>query len=90
VRLYSNFRAAWVFSHGEIAVKPGKYELVFLMQPRDEALFHDLNMTVQATRAKTGDEVKLGLLNENDAGYIASLFRQAAAFYVAADYKMPE
>ena len=62
-----------------------RYQLLFLMQPRDEKLFHDLNMTAQAARVKAKVEIELGLLNERDANYIAQLFSQAQPFYAAAD-----
>jgi hypothetical protein len=88
MRLHKNFRAAWIFLIGEIPAN--EYQFLFLMQPQNEALFLDLNITVQAARAKTKDEVELGMLDEQDVEYIAKLFRQAPAFYVAADYKPPK
>jgi SseB protein N-terminal domain len=88
MRLHKNFRAAWIFLCGEIPADG--YQFLFLMQPEDEAIFNDLNITVQAARSKTKDKVELGMLDERDVEYIATLFRKVPAFYVAADYKPPE
>jgi type III secretion system (T3SS) SseB-like protein len=88
MRLHKNFRAAWIFLCGKIPANG--YQFLFLMQPQNEAIFNDLNITVQAARSKTKDKVELGMLDEQDVDYIAKLFRQVPAFYVAADYKPPE
>ena len=39
-----------------------RYQLLFLMDPRDERVFHDLNLVAQAPLAKA-DQVRLGLLD---------------------------
>jgi SseB protein N-terminal domain/SseB protein C-terminal domain len=92
MRRHANFRAAWVFGPpkgaGDAEGKP-VYQLTILMEPRDEALFHDFNLVAQAAKGKAC-EVELSLLDETDATEIARLFRQAQPFYVAADYGRPE
>jgi hypothetical protein len=93
MRQHAQFRAAWVFAFPSAEKPPAsrpRYQLLILMDPRDEVIFHDLNMTLSAAErdeeaAKTG----LGLIDETDAAYIAELFRQAPAFYIAADYRRP-
>jgi hypothetical protein len=62
---------------------------MFLMDPRDDQLLHDLNLIVQAARAKT-DDVQLGQIDETDPNYIAKVFREATPFYIAADYRPPQ
>ena len=91
MRLHRNFRAAWIFGAMEAKAEPANargYQLLLLMEPRDAVIFHDLNMTVAAFRAKT-HEVGLGLIDENDANFIEQLFRKAPPFYIAADYTRP-
>jgi hypothetical protein len=86
LRRHKNFRAAWVFG-GEQDGKQG-YHLVILMDPRDDAIFHDFNLAVHANRNKDY-EIFLGMLDERDKSYIENFFRQAAPFYRAADYPLP-
>jgi len=85
-RRHKNFRAAWVFG-GEKDGKRG-YHLLTLMDPRDEAIYHDFNLTVHANHSKAY-EIFLGLLDERDQAYVENFFRQAKPFYVAADYPLP-
>jgi hypothetical protein len=88
LRHHANFRAAWVFGlPKDTGGKGGKpvYQLAVLMEPRDEAVFHDFNLVAQAARGKEC-EVSLSLLDETDAAEVARLFSQAQPFYVAADY----
>jgi hypothetical protein len=59
------------------------------MNPRDEQVFRDLNLIVQDARAQT-DDVRLGRFDETDPDYIARMFREAAPFYIAADYCPPQ
>ncbi len=56
--------------------------------PRDDTLFHDLNLTVHSNHSHAY-ETHMGLINEKNPPYVASLFAQAVAFYVAADYQLP-
>jgi hypothetical protein len=91
MRRHAGFRVAWIFDSSKVVDKPvaGRcYQFLFVMQPRDEVIFHDLNMTIQAARA-AADEVGLGLLDETDENYIAKLFRQAPPFFKAPDYRPP-
>jgi len=92
MRRHQNFRAAWIFGFGGGEPEPGnghRYHLLFLMDPRDERVFHDLNLVVQAALGKT-DQVRLGLLDETDTAFIARAFCEAQPFYVAADYHPPQ
>ena len=93
MRQHAQFRAAWVFAFPpppDAPVRPPHYQLLILMNPRDERLFHDLNMTLSAAeRDHAGPKTGLGLVDETDADYIAGLFRQAPAFFTAADYRRP-
>ncbi len=83
VRQHPKFRAAWVF--GAIPpAQPPCYHLLFFMEPRDEVLFHDLNMVIQA--ARSGVEVVLGLLNAED---VAKVSPSAPPFYRAAGHGAP-
>ena len=86
LRRHKNFRAAWIFG-GEKDGKRG-YHLMILMDPRDEAIFHDFNLTVNANR-RPDHKIFLGLLDEQDKAYVGNFFRQAKPFYVAADYPLP-
>lgn len=91
MRQHRNFRAAWVFGPPADMAQPGKarvYYLMLLMEPRDEVLFHDFNMVVQAARGEAC-EVEMGVAEETNPEYVANLFRQAKPFYVAADYRPP-
>ena len=86
MRRHKNFRAAWVFG-GEQDGKRG-YHLVILMDPRDDAVFHDFNLTVHSNRSPDY-EIFLGMLDERDTAYVENFFRQAAPFYRAADCPLP-
>lgn len=92
VRKHKNFRAAWIFGApvipGEAPKTPPVYYLQILMDPRDEILFHDFNMVVQAARADKYN-VEMSLADEKDPAYIASVFAQVRPFYVAADFQPP-
>ena len=65
-----------------------RYQLLFLMDPRDERVFHDLNLVAQAPLAKA-DQVRLGLLDETDTAFIARAFSEAQPFNVVADNHPP-
>lgn len=88
-RRYPNFKALWVFGAvGELPAGAKRiYHLMVLMEPRDEVIFHELNM-VQADAGRAFD-VRLALLRETDREYIANCFKQAAPFYVATGYCPP-
>jgi hypothetical protein len=93
MRRHAQFRAAWVCAfppETDQPARPPRYQFLILMDPRDERLFHDLNMTLSAAeRDQAGLKSGLGLVDETDADYIAGLFRQAPAFFTAADYRRP-
>ena len=82
VRHQPAFRAAWIFETLPPPAQGRSYQLLFRMEPRDEKVFHDLNMIIQAARA--GQEVGLGLLTPEDEQSIAG---QAAPFYAAPGYR---
>ena len=91
LRRHKNFRAAWVFGPPSAPPPsgPGRtYYLQILMEPRDAAVFHDLNMVVQSARGDTF-EVEMSLADETNPPDLAQLFQQAKPFYVAADYRPP-
>ena len=88
MRRHQNFRAGWVFTLVESQsgdAQSKRWQIVVIMNPRDEKILHDLNMTVQGARLKT-DDVGIGLLDESDSNYIKELFGKARPFYVAADF----
>jgi hypothetical protein len=93
MRRHAQFRAGWVCAFPPAADQPARpphYQFLILMDPRDERLFHDLNMTLAAAeRDQAGPNSGLGLVDETDADYIAGLFRQVPAFFTAADYRRP-
>jgi hypothetical protein len=90
VRKHRNFRAAWVFGPPAGAAPTPKkvYYILVLMDPRDQALFHDFNMVVQAASGTTY-QAEMSLADEKDSPHIATLFKQAPPFYVATDYRPP-
>jgi hypothetical protein len=91
LRRHRNFRAAWIFSRTPAAKQPAHvriYHLLILMEPRDEVIFHELNMVAQAANNKLHD-LHVGLADEADKNYLASLFKQAQPFYVATGYRPP-
>ena len=91
MRRHRNFRAAWIFGLVSSQPKPGHgqgYQLVVLMDPPDDVVFHDLSLVVRAVRGES-DDVQAGVLYETDTASIAQTFRAAQPFYVAADYQPP-
>jgi SseB protein C-terminal domain/SseB protein N-terminal domain len=88
VRQHREFRAAWIFESPEGAPLPQggrRYQVLVLMDPRDDAIFHDFRL-VAGIAPQTQDEINLGLLDETDAPYLAALFQRVSPFYLAADY----
>jgi hypothetical protein len=86
LRRHKNFRAAWVL--GKPPTDRPHYQLLVLMDPREDVIFHDLNLVVHAQHSKSY-ETDMGLVDEQNPAYVASLFQQAKPFYVAADYPLP-
>lgn len=90
-RRHRQYRAAWVFYHpadcAKVAAPGGRaYHLMFLMDPRDRVINHDLTLIIAAAMADRNDEVAHGLIDETDPVYVADLFRKAQPFYLAADF----
>lgn len=86
-RRHREFRAAWIFGvpGGEKLPTGGRhYQILVLMDPRDDAVFHDLRL-VAGTSPKNIDIVELGLLDETDAPYVKRMFKRVQPFYVAVD-----
>jgi hypothetical protein len=83
------FRAAWVLRRPEPTAAGGThYQVLLLMDPRDEMLEHDFSIVLQAARKKP-DEVDFGFLDETDHAYIDAFLKHAAPFYTARDFKRP-
>lgn len=86
LRRHAQFRAAWVLQRPEPTVGGGThYEVMLLMNPRDEVVVHDFNLVLVSACAEP-DEVSFGLLREEDHAYTRSLLKEAAPFYVAPDF----
>jgi hypothetical protein len=91
MRRHRNFRAAWIIPlpHKKPAAPPdARWQMLILMEPPDEKIFHDLNLAVSSARVSP-DEIVLGLLDETDSHSIQNIFRLAAPFYVASEYVPP-
>lgn len=86
LRIHPEFRAAWIFGvpGGEKLPTGGRhYQILVFMDPRDDAVFHDLRL-VAGTVPRKLDVVELGLLDETDVAYIAETFKRAKPFFIAA------
>jgi hypothetical protein len=89
LRRHAQFRAAWIFGSAEPPDRPDRtrYELLTLMDPRDPAIFHELNLVAQNTRSKTG-EVHLGHLPEDEPDRLQSFMEQVPPpFYAAPGFE---
>ncbi len=84
LRRHRHFRAAWIFRDGALSATPPTYQVLVYMDPRDEVLFHDLNMTLSA--AAQGQPVGIGSVTEDGPMSVAGLFQAAPPFFVAADF----
>lgn len=88
LRQYRNFRAAWIFRNEQAAAEAGlenAFQLLILMDPPDEAIYHELNLVIAASTSNQGI-ILHGLVDKDDPVYITELFRQAEPFYLAADF----
>ena len=65
-----------------------RYQLLVLMDPRDDVIFHELAMVLGAVRTQIPN-VESALLDETDDAYIARVFASAKPFFTAVDYKRP-
>jgi hypothetical protein len=89
LRRHANFRAVWIFGSTEPPDKPGRtrYELLVLTDPRDPAIFHELNLVAQNTGSQTG-EVHLGHVPRDAPEELEAFMEQAPPpFYAAPDFK---
>ena len=90
MRRFRNFRAAWIYGLMDAPPPPAlpAYRLLVLMDPRDAAVFHELRMVMGVAMPDVAT-VEMALALEQDPAEVASLFRQAAPFYVAHDFEPP-
>ncbi len=88
LRRHAHFRAAWIFGTTEPPDRPDRtrYELLVLMDPRDPAIFHELNLVAQNTRSKTG-EVHLGHLPADEPERVVFMEQAPPPFYAAPGFK---
>ena len=84
MRRFPNFRAAWIFTLPEQQATASKppWQMLLLMQPRDNTASHQLDLVVQGARLQ-GETIALGLLDENDQDFLKRLFAFAPPFYRA-------
>ncbi len=86
LRKHAQFRAAWVLRRAEPTPAGGThYQIMLLMDPRDEVIVHDFNL-VLASSCEEPDAVSFGLLDENNRAYVRSLREHAMPFYCATDF----
>ena len=88
MRKHRQFRADWIFANPTLqaeAVSGRGYQLMILMDPRDDQVFHELNMVIAASQRRD-DIVHHGLVDEHDPAYITALFGVAQPFYTATDF----
>lgn len=91
IRHHRAFRAAWVFLlPAHVAASGGmqKYQLLFLVSPRDKPLLHDLNLALNCSPPK-GVVFEIGTVDETDTVQIMTLFAKAQPFYLAQDFTRP-
>ncbi|MGI8431201.1 MAG: SseB family protein [Chthoniobacterales bacterium] len=93
-RCHREYRAVWVFQspviQAKVAASGGEgYHLLFLMDPPDRVIHHDLNLITAAAMADRPDDLSHGLIDATDPVRVADLFRQAQPFYLAADFAKP-
>ena len=88
LRKHAEFRAAFVLTDLPDHTPPGgrkKYVFAIIMDPEDEALFHDLNMVI-ATGCAKKYEFALSVISPEEIG---TFFRAGAPFFRAPDYQPP-
>lgn len=87
LRKHPEFRAAWVLRRSEPSPDGGThYQIMLLMDPRDESVVHDFNVVLVAA-CRAPDAVSFGLLDEKDEAYTRSLLEQAQPFYRAIGFE---
>lgn len=92
VRQHANFRAVWVFHHGDGNLTPEgglRYQFVVHMEPRDAAVYHDFQLVLAST-CKHPHEAGSGCVDETDENYLAALWNLVTPFYVAVGHKPPQ
>ncbi len=92
LRQHLHFRAAWVMENEppEDAGAGGRhFQFIIHMEPQDPAVYHELNLVLASAALATGDQAECGLVDETDTEYLATLWRQAEPFYIAADHERP-
>ena len=78
--------SAWVLRRPEPTPAGGThYQIMLLMDPRDEVVAHDFNL-VLASACEEPDAVSFGLLHEDDPLEIETLRKEAQPFYRAPDF----
>ncbi len=88
LRKRAQFRAAWILRRPEATSAGGEhYQIMLLMQPRDEVAVHDFNLVLVAA-CEEPDAVSFGLLDENDRAYTQALLKEVRPFYAAPDFDM--
>jgi hypothetical protein len=88
LRRHTQFRAAWVLRRPQPTPAGGAhYQIMLLMDPRDETIVHDFNLVLVAA-CHEPDAVSFGLLHEHDHAYTQSLLNLAAPFYRAPDFDL--
>jgi len=91
LRRHRNFRAAWIFHHGDenpTTAGGRHYQFIVHMDPGDETVLHDF-MLVLASVCTSPDEADCGCLTDDDAVAVVDLWRQVKPFYVAPDHQAP-
>jgi hypothetical protein len=91
IRKHPAFRAAWVFrlpARPPGTGGPPKYQLLFLMSPRNQTLFHDLNLALNCSPPE-GLAFEIGTVHEHDTVQIMTVFAKAQPFYLAPDFQRP-
>ncbi len=91
IRQHRAFRAGWVLQLPAAAADGAagpKYQLLFLVSPREPALLHDLNLALHCSPPE-GIEFEIGTLEETDTVQIMTLYAKAQPFYIAQDFVRP-
>ena len=86
MRRHQHFRAAWVWGV-EVAGRPG-YVVGAVMEPRDEAVFHDFNLAVHAVHSPDYD-IYVVLIDEKSPPGYREMMGQSPPFYTVPGYLLP-
>lgn len=91
IRQQRAFRAAWVFllpPTANVTAGPPTYQLLFLMSPQNQTLFHDLNLALHCAPPQ-GLAFEIGMVDETDKVQVMTLFAKAQPFYITQDFVRP-